>query len=137
MSRLGKMPGGAILLVAMLVIVGGLAVLTGFYFLTRALAGAEPPVADMSGDTFLTMSAMSSAVGILFMMGANQIWNHERGSWRFVVVAALVGLVASIAVQLTTSTGFVMIGVSWIATLVSIGALVLLFSQDVKDLFED
>ncbi|MCK4444969.1 MAG: hypothetical protein KAW09_10520, partial [Thermoplasmata archaeon] len=127
----------AILLVAMLVIVGGLAVLTGFYFLTRALAGAEPPVADMSGDTFLTMSAMSSAVGILFMMGANQIWNHERGSWRFVVVAALVGLVASIAVQLTTSTGFVMIGVSWIATLVSIGALVLLFSQDVKDLFED
>lgn len=137
MSKFEKMPGSAILSVIMLGIVGGLAVLTGFYFLTRALAGAEPPIADMSGGTFLTMSAASSIVGVLFMLGANQIWNYEKGSWHFVIVAGLVGLVASIGVQLTTTTGFVMIGVSWIATLVSIVTLVLIFSKDVKGLFED
>lgn len=136
MSRFDRMPGSAILLVLMLGVVGGLAVLTGFYFLTRALAGAEPPVASMSGGTFLTMSALSSVVGILSILSAIQIWEYEKGSLKFVIVAALVGLVASIGVQLTTTTGFVMIGVSWVATLVSIVTPILIFSKDVKDLFE-
>lgn len=129
--RVGR-PISVSLLAVLLGVIGGLSVLTASYFFTVGLFSDEPVLAGVGNDAVVGMAFLSLMVGILFAYSAGILWDGKESAWRFSVEVAVFALIVSAAVQLVVTTGFVMLGVSWIVTIASVVALVILFLPDVR-----
>ncbi|MEE9340165.1 MAG: hypothetical protein V3V21_00695 [Thermoplasmata archaeon] len=127
--RVGR-PLSISLLVVLLVVLGALSAFTGGFFLVVGLLGDEPVLTDVGNDAVVGMALLSVLVALLFGYSGSLLWDGKESAWRVSVEVAMFALIVSVAVQLVVTTGFVMLGVSWIVTIASIVALVILFLPD-------
>lgn len=127
--RVGR-PLSISLLVVLLVVLGGLSALTAGYFLVLGLFSDETVLAGVGNDAVVGMALLSVLVALLFGYSGSMLWDGKESAWRLSVEVAVFALIVSVAVQLVATTGVVMLGVSWIVTIVSIVALVILFLPD-------
>jgi len=118
------------LITVAVIIVGipaGIAVLTGSYLLLRPPSG-----------TPLAMIGLSFTVGLVLMVGLNAMWERKYGGWPLAVAAMGFGLAASLVSQLALWPGTTLaaIGVSWVTTLVSSIAILILASPSIRAYYE-
>ncbi len=84
------------------------------------------------------MIGLSFTVGLVLMVGLNAMWERKYGGWPLAVAAMGFGLAASLVSQLALWPGTTLaaIGVSWVTTLVSSIAILILASPSIRAYYE-